>query len=154
MKTLNIIFVSIVLLIVGMNTSYAQVAIRADFGVVGYTTTSFDPLQVSIAPGLLYYGKFGIPSLFSKNTAASHHSNNPVEQDANIRTLKYYHKNGLDSLWDESENRINGYYQSDGYNNPNNQAALKNLIKLNWYDFIDPIIVCGIVNTCVLNSKY
>lgn len=104
--------------------------------------------------GLLYYGKFGIPSLFSKNTPASHHSNNPVEQDANIRTLKYYHKNGLDSLWDESKNQINGYNHSDGYNDPNNQAALKNLIKLNWYDFIDPIIVCGIVNTCVLNSKY
>ena len=53
MKRLNIILVSITLLIAGMNISYAQVAIRADLGVVGYATTCFDPLQVSIAPGLL-----------------------------------------------------------------------------------------------------
>ena len=54
MKRLNIILVSTVLLIAGMNISYAQVAIRADFGVVGYTTTCFDPLQVSIAPGFAF----------------------------------------------------------------------------------------------------
>lgn len=51
MKTLNILFVSIVLLIVGMNTSFAQVAIRADLGIVGYKTTCLDPLQVSSSPG-------------------------------------------------------------------------------------------------------
>ena len=45
---------SITLLIASMNISYAQVAIRADLGVVGYTTTSFDPLQVSIAPGFAF----------------------------------------------------------------------------------------------------
>ena len=54
MKRLNIILVSITLLIASMNISYAQVAIRADLGVVGYTTTSFDPLQVSIAPGFAF----------------------------------------------------------------------------------------------------
>ena len=54
MKRLNIILVSTVLLIAGMNISYAQVAIRADLGVVGYTTTCFDPLQVSIAPGFAF----------------------------------------------------------------------------------------------------
>ena len=54
MKRLNIILVSITLLIAGMNISYAQVAIRADLGVVGYTTTCFDPLQVSIAPGFAF----------------------------------------------------------------------------------------------------
>ena len=42
MKRLNIILVSIVLLIVGMNISYAQVAIGIDIGVVGYKTTCFD----------------------------------------------------------------------------------------------------------------
>ena len=103
--------------------------------------------------GLLYYGKFGIPSLLSKNTTSSHHNDHPVEQDANIRALKYYHQNGLDSVWNP-KNRITGYNHTYGYNNPNNQAALKNLIKLNWYDFVDPIIISGIVNTCVLNSKY
>lgn len=51
MKRLNIILVSIVLLIVGMNISYAQVGIRTDLGVVGYKTTCFDPLQVSSNPG-------------------------------------------------------------------------------------------------------
>ena len=52
MKTLKITIVAIVLLIiVGMNTSFAQVAIRADLGVVGYKTTCFDPLQVSSTPG-------------------------------------------------------------------------------------------------------
>ena len=54
MKRLNIILVSTVLLIAGMNISFAQVAIRADLGVVGYTTTCFDPLQVSIAPGFAF----------------------------------------------------------------------------------------------------
>ena len=51
MKRLNIILVSIVLFIAGMNTSFAQVAIRTDIGVVGYKTTCFDPLQVSSTPG-------------------------------------------------------------------------------------------------------
>ena len=54
MKTLNILFVSIVLLIVGMNTSFAQVAIRTDIGIVGYKTTCFDPLQVSSTPGFAF----------------------------------------------------------------------------------------------------
>ena len=54
MKRLNIILVSITLLIASMNISYAQVAIRADLGVVGYKTTCFDPLQVSIAPGFAF----------------------------------------------------------------------------------------------------
>ena len=100
--------------------------------------------------GYLYYGKFGIPSAMSKDPHDSH----PVEQDANIRALKYYNENGLDSIWNDSENQIAGYKHSYGYNDPNNQVALKNLIKLNWYDFIDPIIISGIVNTCILNTKY
>ena len=55
MKTLKITIVSIVLLIiVGMNTSFAQVAIRADLGVVGYKTTCFEPLQVSSNPGFAF----------------------------------------------------------------------------------------------------
>ena len=54
MKTLNIIFVSIVLLIVGMNTSFAQVGIRTDLGDVGYKTTCFDPLHVSSTPGFAF----------------------------------------------------------------------------------------------------
>ena len=54
MKRLNIILVSIALLIAGMNISYAQVAIRTDIGIVGYKTTCFDPLQVSIAPGFAF----------------------------------------------------------------------------------------------------
>lgn len=55
MKTLKITIVSIVLLIiVGMNTSFAQVAIRTDIGIVGYKTTCFDPLQVSSTPGFAF----------------------------------------------------------------------------------------------------
>ncbi|MBO5498381.1 MAG: outer membrane beta-barrel protein [Bacteroidales bacterium] len=54
MKRLNIILVSIVLLIAGMNISYAQVGIRTDLGVVGYKTTCFDPLQVSSTPGFAF----------------------------------------------------------------------------------------------------
>lgn len=54
MKTLKITIVSIALLIVGMNTSFAQVAIRADLGVVGYKTTCFEPLQVSSTPGFAF----------------------------------------------------------------------------------------------------
>ena len=54
MKRLNIILVSTVLLIAGMNISYAQVAIHIYIYQVGYKTTFFDPLQVSIAPGFAF----------------------------------------------------------------------------------------------------
>ena len=52
MKRLNIILVSIALLIAGMNTSFAQVAIRTELGVVGYKTTCFNSLQMSSTQGL------------------------------------------------------------------------------------------------------
>ncbi len=104
--------------------------------------------------GLFYYGKFGIPSLGSKNTKESPHNNNPAEQDANIRSLKYYHKNGLDSVWDTDKNEIIGYEKALGYDDASNQAALKNLIKMTWYDFLDPLIINGIVNIFVYNRKY
>lgn len=146
----------------------------AEFGFIGVTQGSFivgdNELKADFANsvfqheyghyiqsqkfGLLYYGKFGIPSLFSKNTTKSPHYKNPVEQDANIRALKYMHKYGMESLWNDNENKIIDYDKKLGYDYPDNQDALKNLIKLNWYDFFDPIIISGIVNTCTLNSKY
>ena len=54
MKRLNIVLVSTVFLIAGMNISNAQVAIRTDIGIVGYKTTCFDPLQVSSTPGFAF----------------------------------------------------------------------------------------------------
>lgn len=52
MKTLNIIFVSIALLIAGMNVSFAQIAIRVDLCMPTYKTTCFDPIQLSRVSGL------------------------------------------------------------------------------------------------------
>lgn len=102
--------------------------------------------------GYLYYCKFGIPSAFSKGTHNDHHA----EQDANIRSLKYYYENGLyDTLWDKvsTDNEINGFNHSNGYLDNANQVALLNTIKLNWYDFFDPFIISSIVNTTILNKK-
>lgn len=103
--------------------------------------------------GYLYYAKFGVPSLFSKGS----HRDHPVEQDANIRSLKYYYQKGLyDSFWDKDSNvqKINGYDTDLDFNDSSNQEALQNIIKLNWYDFFDPFIISSIVNTIVLNTKY
>lgn len=103
--------------------------------------------------GYLYYGKFGIPSASSKGN----HGDHPVEQDANIRSLKYYYEHGLyNSLWDKNSltNKINGYDGSKDYYDSSNQKALQNIIKLNWYDFFDPIVVSSIANSIILNQKY
>lgn len=103
--------------------------------------------------GYLYYGKFGLPSATSKGT----HNDHPVEQDANIRSLKYYYENGLyDELWDKRSltNKINGYNHYIDYYDSSNQEALQKIIKLNWYDFVDLVLISGIVNSIVLNKKY
>lgn len=52
MKRLEIILITISLWLVGVNVSSAQVAVRADVGVAGYTSTCFDPVQVSSVFGL------------------------------------------------------------------------------------------------------
>lgn len=94
-----------------------------------------------------------MPSATSKGT----HNDHPVEQDANIRSLKYYYENGLyDELWDKRSltNKINGYNHYIDYYDSSNQEALQKIIKLNWYDFVDPVLISGIVNSIVLNKKY
>ncbi len=103
--------------------------------------------------GYLYYGKFGIPSLLRKGN----HSYNPVEQDANIRSVKYYYENGLYySFWDADPetNIIVGYDNNLSFNALSNQNVLKNLISLNWYDMLNPFLVGGLINAFVINSKY
>ena len=45
------LIISAIILFISTSVS-AQVAIRADLGVVGYKTTCFDPLQVSSTQGL------------------------------------------------------------------------------------------------------
>lgn len=54
----------------------------------------------------------------------------------------------MDSVVSFGYNHLNYYYDSS------NQNALQKTIKLNWYDFFDPIIISGIVNSIVLNNKY
>lgn len=79
--------------------------------------------------GYLYYAKFGVPSLFSKGS----HRDHPVEQDANIRSLKYYYQKGLyDSFWDKDSNvqKIIGYDTDLDFNDSSNQEALQKYYKV------------------------
>jgi RHS repeat-associated protein len=81
--------------------------------------------------GPLYYGKVGIPSLFSTGI----HNNHPTEQDANIRAQSYFNRHAPGTIWDFVENPIN---------NPDFRLGF------HWFDPIDPF---GIINTIVLNNQ-
>jgi len=56
-----------------------------------------------------------------------------------------------------NNNAINGYDPSLPYNDPANQAALRDgRLKLEWFDYLlgPRIIIPGLINTLVLNSRY
>ena len=153
MKRLNIILVSIVLLIVGMNISYAQVGIRTDLGVVGYKTTCFDPLQVSSTPGFgfqlgadydIHIKKrfYLTPGLYWSYRAAlgdstvEEHRKLIVELDANICSFKYFDKyiegfNSIDdrgivkSAWKFNIHPIIGYDETLMSDHETNRRALE-----------------------------
>lgn len=86
----------------------------------------------SQAFGFLYYGKAGIPSIFSKGQ----HNLHPVEQDANGRANKYFNR------------RIRGFSGWDYFENPILNPDFR--LRFNWYDPIDPL---GIINSFRLNRN-
>ncbi len=117
----------------------------------------------SQSSGLYYLSKYGIPSLLSKGDYFDH-GNHPTEQDANVRALKYFMENedGF-TLADWNFNRASGGHPIIGfdltlpYNDPINQAALRNgRTRLEWFDYLlgPNIIVSGLINALVLNSRY
>lgn len=109
--------------------------------------------------GLFYLSKYGIPSALSKN--GTDHSLHPAEQDANVRAFSYFNKY-IDNysgwaLTGRNNNPINGYDPSLPYNDPANQASLRNgRLRLSWYDYLlgPNIIVSGLINALVLNHQY
>lgn len=116
----------------------------------------------SIASGPAYIARYAIPSLFSKDEhkydALADHVFNPVEQDANARSIKYFHnRNGENFKWKFDENPI-GYpgtnWTMNDYNSENFQTLRKSLIiKPMIQDYFFPII-SGIINTDYYNVNY
>jgi hypothetical protein len=107
--------------------------------------------------GWFYLSKYAIPSALSKYPYNQH----PVEQDANIRAFTYFNKH-IDgySGWvftGLNGNPINGYDPWLPYNDPTNQAALRDgRLRLAWYDYLlgPNIILSGLLNTLILNNQY
>ena len=81
---------------------------------------------------------------------------NPVEQDANARALKYFNEhNPSYSGWDFLYNPIQNYDPRKSYTDPSNQAAIDTgILHINWFDFIDPLIISAFTNSIVNNQKY
>lgn len=82
--------------------------------------------------GLLYYGKAGIPSLFSRGN----HNLHPVEQDANGRAFAYFNRH------------VPGYSGWNFIENPILDVNFR--LGFHWYD---PIDFLGVINTIVLNRN-
>lgn len=113
----------------------------------------------SQASGWFYLSKYGIPSAFSKS--GKDHSLHPAEQDANIRAFKYFNKHIEDytgwNFTERNNNPISGYDWNLPFDNAANQASLKNgRLRLEWFDYLlgPQIILPGIINALVLNSRY
>ena len=127
--------------------------------------------------GPMYLGKIGIPSLLSKNTTASPHRYNPVEQDANIKAFNYfkkYYSADFDCFniatgeysgqwrWKDKQNPIIGVdWLSYGLHAIDNTNYLSNnQLTSNWCDalfYVCPIfgsLLQGIANTIVYSFKY
>lgn len=115
--------------------------------------------------GIFYLSRYGIPSglnsikwlrdLFGKDRLHKYH---PVEQDANIRALKYFNNyinNFSDSGWNFKKNPILGYNSNLAFEDPQNQVALnRGLLGLAWYNYLLPgeIIFTGLINWLSLEN--
>ena len=115
--------------------------------------------------GIFYLSRYGIPSglnsikwlrdLFGKDRLHKYH---PVEQDANIRALKYFNNyinNFSDSGWNFKKNLILGYNSNLAFEDPQNQVALnRGLLGLAWYNYLLPgeIIFTGLINWLSLEN--
>ena len=126
--------------------------------------------------GPMYLGKIGIPSLLSKNTTASPHSHNPVEQDANIKAFNYfkqYYSADFD-VYNPDTGEYSGQWKWKDNQNPilcvdwhsykssyieNQNALSNNQLTLTWCDglFYVPVLgflLQGIASTVVNYFKY
>lgn len=126
--------------------------------------------------GPMYLGKIGIPSLLSKNTTASPHSHNPVEQDANIKAFNYfkqYYSADFD-VYNPDTGEYSGQWKWKDNQNPilcvdwhsykssyieNQNALSNNQLTLTWCDglFYVPVLGFlqqGIASTVVNYYKY
>ena len=113
--------------------------------------------------GWAYYPRVGMPSLFSKKydraDLNSRHNYNPVEQDANVRAIQYFHDNVDDFTWDFNKNPI-GYrgnaWTMDDYSSKEFQNLLKTLIITpNLLDYYLPLFpITGLLNIDYYNTHY
>ena len=110
--------------------------------------------------GMAYYPRVGIPSIGSKDEydSKSAHDYNPVEQDANARSIKYFHKKiGSEFIWHFGSNPI-GYpgtnWSMSEYDSEKFQNVLRSLkIRASVVDYAFPIIN-GIINSDHYNTNY
>ena len=116
----------------------------------------------SQAYGPYYFQRYGLPSAFSKGN----HRDHPVEQDANLRSLKYFNKyEGFESFdeqgrytgrWRRNEFSILDYDWNQPYYSDANSTARKNAwLKPSWYDwtFGPNTIISSWINVYKLNRK-
>lgn len=115
--------------------------------------------------GPFYLQRYGIPSLLDK-MSDSDHDYHTVEQDANIRALKYFYKHvpdyliaddgDLDSFgWHLDKNPIIGFDRTQSLNSYTNQLALRRgILSLGWIDYLygPSIITPGLYNSLLLKQ--
>ena len=113
--------------------------------------------------GLFYFSKYGLPSVFSKGNNEKH-GYHPAEVDANVRALTYFMEKepGFTLANWELDRKIGGHpipgllstyrYKSSGYLD----AMKKGRTRLEWFDYLlgPNIILSGLINALVLNSRY
>ena len=108
--------------------------------------------------GLLYLGKFAIPSIINgMSVSPKDHHLFGAEQDANSRAYSYFSShvqnyNANQSDWDSYNNPINGYDFSKSIGDSSNQLALSGALNnLKWYDI--PLFVgTGMVGSGFIQS--
>ena len=95
--------------------------------------------------GFIYLKIVGLPSLMSTalpftRKVDGDHSDQPFEQDANIRALNYFVKYEEDfqiNDWDFGNlNPINGYRRTEAWDSEHNRSIMsQNLLKSHWIDY-------------------
>ena len=95
----------------------------------------------------MYLQRYAIPSAIDAGTNKEGHDSHQIEQDANVRALRYFakHVDGfinpasgevLDDAWSFSANPIDGYDNSLPYSSQTNQAALSShILRPKWWDY-------------------
>ena len=115
--------------------------------------------------GPCYLQRYGIPSLLDA-ASDSKHKYHAVEQDANIRALKYFTAHVPDYKvvvgkhrdlpgWHLHDNPINGYNGYVSYDSPANQLALRRgILSFGWADYLygPSIIVPGLFDSLQLKQ--